>query len=95
MIDHFLELFVREATNRLDELNSAYRNSDMQSLSRLCHSIANVTGTLRGQEALTVARRVESCLRAGECDDLGRSVEILNVAVKEMIAVTRAYLSER
>ncbi|HUX49454.1 MAG TPA: Hpt domain-containing protein [Spirochaetia bacterium] len=94
MIDHFLELFVSEATTRLKELNGAYRDSDMTSLSRLSHSIANVTGTLRGQEALTVARRIESCLRAGGCDGLGEDMAILNVAVQQMIDVARAYLDD-
>jgi HPt (histidine-containing phosphotransfer) domain-containing protein len=88
-----LDIFMKEAPERISGIEAARETSDWETVERLSHSLANITGTLKCPTALESARAVERQVRAGETANIGRDLDSLISEVEEMLRVTKEYRS--
>ena len=103
ILTQVLELFVTETPDRLRRIIEAAGMSpnaeaggtapvEFDTVSKLAHKLANTTGTLGGEEALEVARNLETAARAADTAETRRLVKKLIPPVEEMVGVVSATL---
>ena len=93
LLSEIFAIFLEEAPQRLQALQQAATQRDFDSARRAAHSLANTTGTLRADEALKVAREVESAARSADGARLQQATSELVQAVEEVVAAIEAYCS--
>lgn len=88
LLEEIFRVFLAEAPERRDGLQTAVAAGDMDRLVRLSHSLKGVAGTIVAEELRQAAYAVEMAARAGETAKIGPLVatllDLLARTVKEL-----------
>jgi len=93
ILRQILGIFLEETPQRLDALRSALQSGDRETIAKTAHSLANTTGTVRGENALSIARNAEYAARHESEEEMRDAVHVLLEEVEHMLSVMRDYLN--
>lgn len=82
-----LSIFTEETPGRIEMLEEGLREQDAGRVAKAAHSLANTTGTLTAERALTLARATEAAARAEDH-------ELMAARGRQLAAEVRGILRE-
>jgi HPt (histidine-containing phosphotransfer) domain-containing protein len=85
ILDEIFVIFESETPDRLERLSSGAETGDAAVVQKAAHSLANTSGTLRAERALTLARATEASARAGDIPTMRERAQLLGEEVREIL----------
>ena len=93
ILQEILRIFLDETPGRLEALRNGVQEDDRETVAKTAHSLANTTGTVRGETAMQQARDAEYAARHGSAEEMAEAVNALLEEVEQMLSVMRDYLN--
>lgn len=89
VLEEIFSIFLEETPQRLQMLRDGITDGDAARVKKAAHSLANTSGTLMAQRALTLARATESAARDENLDEMGSQAELLRDEVEQILEQIR------
>lgn len=85
ILEEILSIFSEETPQRIESLEKAAEEKDFESVHRIAHGLANTTGTLKADHALSTAREIEKLAREERDEGLRELVEKLSRQTNQVL----------
>ncbi|NBF39926.1 MAG: hypothetical protein GVY14_05870 [Spirochaetes bacterium] len=90
ILEEIFSIFLEETPQRLQMLRDGIADGDAVAVKKAAHSLANTSGTLMAQRALTLARSTESAARDENFDEMRNRAELLRDEVEQILEQIRS-----
>ncbi|MFO7780106.1 MAG: Hpt domain-containing protein [Spirochaetia bacterium] len=90
ILEEIFSIFLEETPERLQMLRDGIADGDASRVKKAAHSLANTSGTLMAQRALTLARATESAARDENFDEMRTQAELLRDEVEQILEQIRS-----
>lgn len=90
ILEQILSIFLEETPQRLQMLREGIAEGDAAAVRKASHSLANTSGTLMAQRALTLARTTEAAARKEDLDEMRAQAELLMGEVEQILEQIRS-----
>jgi HPt (histidine-containing phosphotransfer) domain-containing protein len=85
IIQEIREIFLEEAPEKINALQKAVEDGDLDRIGRICHSFANSCGTLQAEYGLTLSREAEQAARSGNAERASAKALVLMEVIKTVL----------
>lgn len=85
ILEQIFSIFLEETPQRLQMLRQGIAENDAAAVKKAAHSLANTSGTLMAQRALTLARSTEAAARDENLDEMRAQAELLMGEVEQIL----------
>ena len=90
ILEEIFSIFLEETPQRLQMLRDGIADGDAARVKKAAHSLANTSGTLMAQRALTLARATESAARDENFDEMRSQAKLLRDEVEQILEQIRS-----
>ena len=91
ILGEILSIFAEETPERLASLKAAAAAKDFATVRKVAHGLANTTGTLKADQALRIAREIETEAREEKSESLEALVRHLESEIETVLSQISAY----